>query len=197
MKKKQLLFVFIWVISISLVIGSIHSWHYAEYNISQKSLKLDNIKVAKNHYGVLHFLTPTCSCSEKILSHLLKRGPLKREVGIEKIVLIDDTPENYTQKLKERGFDIDHYSFEEATKKYSESIRGVPLLIIFNDEKEAKYVGGYSDKLITPFTNIDIKKFLTEIKSGRAIASLPVRGCAVSKEYQTILDPLGIKYANK
>ena len=79
-------------------------------------------------------------------------------------------------------------------KDLKDSLKGVPLLVIYDKQKNAKYVGGYSDKVITPLTKINIDPFLNNIRNKREVSSLPVKGCAVSKEYQKILDPFGIKY---
>jgi hypothetical protein len=110
------------------------------------------------------------------------------------IVLIDDKAGAYTKKLHKKGFSVTSTNFTEAKKKYSDSITGVPLLVIYDSNKKTRYAGGYSQQLITPFTKIDIKSFLSKISEGRSVASMPVKGCSVSKDYQKILDPLGLKY---
>lgn len=196
-KKSHICFSLFWVLCISFVIGSIHSWHLVEFTPKKESFQSSDLNIKTDNYGVIHFLTPMCSCSETILKHLLKRGPLPRNIAKETVVIIDDKNGLYTKKLTKLGFQVSQTSFTQAKKKYSDSITGVPLLVIYDKKKATRYAGGYAKQLITPFTKIDIKSFINKISSGRELASLPVKGCSVSKDYQRILDPLGLKYTKE
>lgn len=195
MKKLGGIFLFIWVLGISFVATSLHSWHMADLSPREENLK--QLKVFASDFkehNVLHFLTPKCSCSHNIFDHLLNRGPLETLETSEKVVVIDDDKNEFVSKLKNHGYKVVDLKTKNLSKELSGAIKGVPLLVIYDKNRFARYAGGYADKVITPFTKINIKKFLNEIRSGRSIASMAVKGCAVSKEYQKILDPLGIKY---
>lgn len=172
-----------------------HSWHVIDLkplDFNKKNLS-DSIPTAQS-FGVIHFLTPECSCSEHIFKHLLKRGPINSDGVVETAVIINDNELNFAKKLKSKGFITNSFSSSSINEKFKNSIKGVPLLVIYDSNKISRYVGGYVSKSITPFTEINILPFLKELKEGRTIASKPVIGCAVSKEYQQILDPFGIKY---
>ena len=90
-----------------------------------------------------------------------------------------------------------NFSTQELKSRFSTSIKGVPLLVIYNKEKTTHYIGGYARAAITPLTDINITQFLTTLRQGKKLSSLPVIGCTVSKKYQTLLDPLGLKYTKR
>ena len=105
-KKIQVALVTLWVAGISLIIGSIHSWHYADFSPSPANFSIDGLVEETQNYGVIHFLTPLCSCSEVIFKHLLKRGSISIDKAKESIVVIDDTNLNYEKRLRSKGLDL-------------------------------------------------------------------------------------------
>ncbi|MBC99068.1 MAG: hypothetical protein CME63_15110 [Halobacteriovoraceae bacterium] len=194
-KKIQTAVVGTWILLISLVLGSIHSWHFADYSPKKSSFMdfKDAVEETEN-FGVIHFLTPACSCSTEIFNRLIRRGPLKAEYAKESVVVIDDNQQEFSKNLLKKGFRAQKFSSQEIQKKFNSSIKGVPLLMIYDHTKTIQYIGGYSQNLINPLVQINIMNFIEKIKKGQELESLPVRGCSVSKEYQKILDPLGLKY---
>ena len=112
----------------------------------------------------------------------------------EFVYIIDDNDKDYETLLNKRGYITYSFTSESLKKKFAAEVKGVPLLIIYDKLRTTQYVGGYSDQLITPFTKINVMSFIEDLSKGREVASLPVKGCSVSKEYQKILDPLGLKY---
>ncbi|CBW28075.1 putative membrane protein [Halobacteriovorax marinus SJ] len=198
MKFLKVLLLICWVIGISAIVGVMHSWHLIDLS-PEKSMQLSISQYAKgvNKFGVIHYLSPQCSCSNTIVNHLLKRGPLNPEESKELVVLIDDFQNKTERLLKKRRFSVVSLNSKELSKESDGAIRGVPLLVIYDRNQVTKYVGGYSEKSITPFTQIDIKEYIKTLKEGRGIASKPVVGCAVSKEYKELLDPFGLKYTEK
>ncbi len=196
LKFSQILFIVSWLGLVSYVITLMHSWHYADLSPIDLSTTVVSKwfpKVKERELGVIHFLTPKCSCSQQIFTHLLERAPLAFELAL----VIDDTKDQYSTRLKKKGYLVKSINTKKLDEELASAIKGVPLLVIYDDKKITKYVGGYTDKVITPFTKIDIKQFLNKIKNNRTIASLPVMGCAVSKQYQKLLDPFGLKYQEK
>jgi hypothetical protein len=189
------LFISLWVVGISAVVGVVHSWHFADLSPEKESLSINSFSSNVEKYGVLHFLSPACSCSQTVIDHLLSRGPLSGQESKETIVLIDDHKNIYLSKFFKKKFNVLTLSSDDIKKDYDGSIRGVPLLAIYDSKKTTRYVGGYSEKQITPFSKIDIKSFIDNLDKGRTIASKPVIGCAVSKEFQKLLDPFGLKYS--
>lgn len=188
-----------WVLGLSALIAYQHALHHADLSPAPNaSLALpelsSNPAVA---FGVLHFVTPACSCSNSIIDHLLDRGPLPAQDAQEMVYVIDGGESLWSQRLSEKGFRVQAISTERLEKDYADSLRGVPLLVIFDRTQTVRYAGGYTDQQITPFSKIDVKSFLDNVRDGEALVALPVKGCAVSQKYQKILDPLGLKYAKE
>jgi len=96
------LFTFAFIFSISALVISLHSWHQVEYVVSNKEVFKKLLSKNKDTYGVLHFLTPTCSCSEEIYKHLLEVGPNKKKDVKEIVFLIDDKKKRFFNPLKEK-----------------------------------------------------------------------------------------------
>lgn len=192
MKKFHVFLIASWVIAVSAVITILHSWHYADLGPGKnKQVEFKNLlpKIKEGH-GVAHFITPACSCSQQVYKHLLSRKPLENELAI----IIDDNELEFEKNLKAKGYKVQLIETKKLDAEKADMIKGVPLLVIYDNNLETQYVGGYSDKSITPFTKINIQSFLNNIEKKRKIASMPVIGCAVSKKYQKLLDPLGLKY---
>lgn len=186
------LFVF-WSLSITYAVSVMHSWHQVDLFEAESISRLKESLPIVPTYGAIHFLTPLCSCSQAVFKRLKQRGPLNKIK--ETVFIIDDTERKFTEILKKSGFKTINLSSKKMTKEFRQAVKGVPLLIIYDDKKHVKYAGGYSEKSITPFTKIDIMAIFTKIKKGRKVASMPILGCAINDEYKKILDPLGLKYA--
>lgn len=192
MKKKiGIVLLMFWVGVVSYGVTLMHSWHYADLS-PEKSVALPDDLSAKK--GVLHFITPLCSCSKEIYKHLISKGPLEGSKYNEKVIVVDDKKNEFSTSLRTAGYEVEKVDSAEMMKRYGSDIRGVPLLVIYNDEKVPLYVGGYTNKSITPFTEINYRSFLTKIENKEKIEKLPVIGCAVSDEYKKMLDPFGLKY---
>ncbi len=189
------IFLLSWVVVASYALTLMHSWHYSDLSpkgsISLSELTFQN---SEQNLGVIHFITPMCGCSREVYKHLMKEGPLDNKAYNEKIIIIDDFKDGIANELTKRGFDVFKLSNEEAKKIFDGEVRGVPLLTIYDQTLTTQYVGGYSEKSITPFTKINYRKFLQKIETKKKVKPLPVIGCAVSKEYQKLLDPFGLKY---
>ncbi len=133
-----------------------------------------------------HFFDARCGCSQSIISNLLKRKPFK-EKTVE-IVFYQGNLGKYYKPLLDKGYNLKEMSFEKI------GVTGVPLLVIFNNRKEVQYAGGYSNKSINPLAPPNEISLISKIRKGEDITTMPVIGCSVSKKYQKLLDPLGLKY---
>lgn len=186
---------FAWIVGISGAISQFHAWHQVDLAPENSKIDVSNLFTPTQTYGAVHFLTPMCSCSTVIFDHLLNRRPISSIK--ETVVVIDDNQKDFVSLLKEAGYTVLKTTKEELASKYQNALKGVPLLAIYDSENTIQYLGGYSSKSITPFSKIDITKFISDLENKKAIASYPVKGCSVSKKYQQLLDPLGIKYAKR
>lgn len=81
---------------------------------------------------------------------------------------------------------------DESELEKTYYIDSAPVLIVFNQDNELRYLGGYFKRsaAITPY---DTEIFWKVVKNQK-VNPLPLYGCAVSKKLQEIFDPLGIKY---
>ncbi len=186
------------MIGVSFFITTLHSWHNVSFKFNEPQSRnfIPHLVNEIKEHNVIHFLTPACSCSKVIFDHLLTRAPLSDANHSEKIVLLDDLDFEITRKLQASGYDVTTLRMAELKEDLKSAVMAVPLLLIFDSEKDLRYAGGYSEKIITPFSKIDVLDFLAKIKQGDKLTSYPVKGCAVSKEYQKLLDPMGIKYVS-
>ncbi len=184
-----------WISTVSYGVTMMHSWHNSDLSPRSK-VEIEEVRfgLSTQSYGVIHFITPMCGCSREVFKHLMKEGPLDQKNYNEQVIVIDDFKDGVTKELEERGFNVSRLNTKEAERFFGGEVRGVPLLTIFDRSYKTKYVGGYTEKSITPFTKINYKKFLEKIERNKKVVSLPVIGCAVSKQYQKLLDPFGLKY---
>ncbi|MBC77095.1 MAG: hypothetical protein CME64_13865 [Halobacteriovoraceae bacterium] len=190
-------FAIFWILGVTGFISNLHGVHNVSFKLNEKSvaksLAYFSKKSAKDT-NVVHFLTPSCSCSKVIKEDLLKRTPLSSEIIQEKVVLIDDFDRHFTKALLAKGYNVLNISYESLSTEIPEAVNAVPMLVIHDKKNHLQYAGGYSKNTITPLTKIDIKSLIKKSKSIDH-KEYPVRGCAVSKKYQALLDPMGVKYA--
>ncbi|WP_226664322.1 TlpA family protein disulfide reductase [Microbulbifer aggregans] len=197
MKKLTLsLLVLGWVGAVSLLLGILHSWHQADLRPIKTDIPGLRSLLAQSlsDFNVVHFFTPTCSCSQVVMAQLLERQPLSANGQAEVVVLLDDHGQEAARQLREHGYQVLHLASPESGGEASSLVSAVPLLVVFDGSGDVLYAGGYSDRTITPFSQLDLQEMIVRINSGDMPAPLPVRGCAVSRAYQEILDPLGLKY---
>jgi len=195
MKKIYWVILMFWVTTISAVMTYFHSWHYVDLAPLNKEeiILSDKLPDVKN-YGVVHYLTPGCSCSHHVFKHLNSRFAYSSLLAKESVVVIDDNELDFAAKLSNQNYNVIKTSTNKMSEGFTESIIGVPLLVIYDHNRVVKYVGGYSDSAVTPFTDVDISSYLNKIENGLEVKSNPVIGCSVSKEYQKLLDPFRLKY---
>ncbi|WP_224246134.1 hypothetical protein [Hyalangium gracile] len=135
---------------------------------------------------VLHVLASGCRCSQRVLEHLLLRGP--QPSYAEKVLLIG-RDEGIGERLTARGFGFESISSEELKARYA--IEGAPLMLVLGDEGRLEYSGGYSRRRQGTLEDVAI---LRAVESGGRPGALPLYGCALSRELQREVDPLGLKY---
>jgi hypothetical protein len=163
-----------------------HGQHYANLQ-DTNGLKISTQDLQK--WGIYHFFDTRCACSRNILKNLLKRSALSSSTMHEKIFYYGDLSENLEQ-LRQLGYPVEKVNFKQL------GVTGVPLLVVFDPQKTIRYAGGYSDRAINPLQIPNEKKLIQNIIQQKHTDPYPVIGCAVSKEYQKLLDPLGLKYGS-
>ncbi len=185
--KTKLLYTFIaiWFFGMSYTIAHMHGIHLAvfENKVEKSDFKISEIP---NDFGMIHILTEECGCSQIIAEYLIER---KATPGISESVMFLGDSKTYEQSLSKSGFKI------LKSKNIKSYIEGVPLLIIHNKAGEIKYSGGYAKTMVTPITKIQDLALLEQIKNKTAPENFHIQGCAVAKNLQKELDPLGLKYS--
>src|ERR1700687_5726023 len=138
-------------------------------------------------WSVFHVLAEKCGCSAKVADHLVERGA--KSLYAERVLWIGhDT--GIGTRLAGRGFALETISAGQLKAKYG--IEGAPLMVVVKREGRVTYSGGYSRwKQGVP----EDDQILANLAAGGSAAALPLFGCAISRELQKKLDPLGLKYA--
>lgn len=186
----------IWIVLVSFFISNLHGLHMASFDVDNKSVSQSIAYFSKENSkatNIIHFLTPSCSCSKVIKEDLLQRKPLNSQTIQEKVVLIDDIDRHFSKELNSRGYEVLNIDYKTLSREIPDAINAVPMLAIHDKDRRLQYAGGYSESTITPLTKIDLKKLIS-ISRSKDKRKYKVKGCAVSKKYQALLDPLGVKY---
>jgi hypothetical protein len=190
---------FKWLLAISYIsfmliaISFAHSWHYIDFNNDSKAtpiiteVELSNIQ----GYKIVHVLGEGCGCSEFVSEYLYERG---KKLGLNELVYFIGNEESLKSNLRVKGFDTSFHTFESIRKKKLKT-EGVPYFQIYNTENKLVYSGGYDNKMITKYTKFKDLEILKSLQIYKTTdKSLPVYGCATSKNIQELIDPFQLKY---
>ena len=181
-------FFFFWGSAILLILSLMGSWHYSDF---AKEKKLSNIKVEPStRWKLHHFIGGDCKCSEFIVDYLIKR---KNQLDLDEEIIIFDDVKNFESRLVNAGFNAKGIAYKDYPKENRPI--GFPILLITSPAGETVYEGGYSDKMIGPYTVFnDLNLVKQHRENKREVASLPAYGCYSAQKYRKKLDPLGLKY---
>ncbi len=124
----------------------------------------------RSSWRMLHVVSGSCGCSQKVMDHLLQRGPV---AGVQ-------------EELAKAGFFVSHV--KASAIPADAGLKGVPLLAVASPGRGAVYVGGYGSGGDQDGT------ILRELMAGRKASPLAAIGCAVGLRIQRAADPLRLKY---
>ena len=181
----------LWVLLISIVITLMHSWHLISFELPSfakspsKHQAFDDREM--NQWYVYHILGEGCSCSTLIMNFLTSRKELD---GVNEKILWVGKQDTWKKKAENNGF-----AFELVNYKEKSELAGLPAMLIFDGAKQ-KYTGGYANRFISTTAHIQADEIIKKTMSRNNLASLPIRGCALSKRLQDYIDPLNIKYGS-
>lgn len=145
---------------------------------------------APGHWRVLHFLSPSCACSQRVLAHLAQRGLLRN--ASEEILLVqgpepaDPDDASNQQRVLRAGFPLHRINSE--TIPPAVGLVGVPLLLVVAPNGTIAYRGGYG-----PHGDQDTL-ILSRLQAGESQSNLPLLGCAISQHLRARVDPFHLKY---
>lgn len=192
----RLLMLPLWAASLCAIVSTLMASHWAtlphpetgsqlptESETVGEDLNEDNGRIRLTY----HFLYSGCRCSQRVIEHLLKRGPI--ENASEQIVLVGSDAELESRILNAR-YRLVVISEAELKERYD--VEAAPLMVIADMQGKIRYSGGYSSrKQSLDYQDVAI---IAKAIKGDEVEGLPVYGCAVSTRLQKIVDPLGIKY---
>lgn len=187
----------VWAAALSVVIASLMVGHWVslphpdlgeQLTVPTKFLgSTTEDSGATGQLIAYHFLYGECPCSQRILHRLLKRPSLD---GIsEKIVLIGENAE-VVENARNMGYQLDVVTPMELSSRYG--VQSAPLMVVTDPDSKILYSGGYTTRKQGPA--IQDESILLSLMEGRIANDLPVYGCAVSRELQTLVDPFRLKY---
>jgi hypothetical protein len=137
----------------------------------------------------VHVLYAQCRCSRRILDHL---GSSKRPSGIrEKLLVVGqlDAIEPALRRIRGRGFEVVRTTATELRDQFH--VASAPLLLVLSPDGRAVYSGGYTERKQGPTPRDG--EIIARLMENQPTQELPLFGCAVSKELQSLLDPIGIR----
>lgn len=137
-------------------------------------------------WTVVHGLASKCPCSNRVMEHLLSRGPFP---GVHEQVPVVDATEVQLTALRARGFDVESVTSAQMEQRYG--LTGAPVLVVRRPDSSLAYVGGHS---ATQSQESDDEHVLAALIAGTEVQPYPLFGCAVGKRLQRELDPLSLKY---
>lgn len=142
---------------------------------------------SEQQMNVQHFLSQKCSCSQKLIKHLLNRKALA-EIS-ETVHLIHPNIQTISQ-LQQAGFKVEPITEEDSVKKYN--LQALPLLVIQNQNK-ILYQGGYARDQQHTQAYEDLK-IITELQQQKKVSEFAVLGCANGSLRKKMTDIIGVKY---
>jgi hypothetical protein len=151
--------------------------------------------VTQGRWSAHHVLYQSCGCSQRVLAHLLERQA--RPDLTETIVYVRDPGASNATELaalraqaRRAGFGFEPSTPAELEQRYA--VESAPFLLVGDRSGEVRYAGGYTVR--SGSNQIEDTDIIDKLEAGRAMAALPVFGCAVSSRVQQAIDPLGLKY---
>ncbi len=141
-------------------------------------------------WRMLHVLSASCGCSQRVMRHLLTRRPFPDVT--EQVLLVDGEgadPQASSElivRLGEQGFGVTRIAAKNIPA--GTGLRGVPLLVVASPEDKIAYLGGYGSR------GDEDGAVLRKVRAGAKVEALPVLGCAVGSRIQRQADPFGLKY---
>ncbi len=137
---------------------------------------------------LIHVLSASCACSQRVAHHLIERGPLLQ--AQERILLVGQDPE-LSRELRTAGYDVRSANGDVLAHRYG--LYGAPWLLVVSPPKRVAYQGGYARDIQAASGMQDVH-ILHTLQEGRSAAALPVFGCAIGTHLQKRMDPLSLKY---
>jgi len=192
---RALLLVVFWSWVPSLVIPGVYflAWHTLTLPAPDRgsvtaAVELHRRLEDRGRWSVLHVLYSGCGCSARVLERLAGRRPIE---GVpETILFVDGAPGELAEQAHAAGFRLESLTRDDLVQRYH--LEAAPLLVIADGDGAIRYLGGYTERKQSP--EIQDVAILERLRRGEEVSALPLFGCAVSRDLQSKLDPLKLKY---
>jgi hypothetical protein len=138
----------------------------------------------------VHVVYEQCSCTDRLLAHLLRRG---RWRGVEEAIVFvgERAVDDRSSAAARAGFAFTHVTPAQLERRFG--LQAAPVLLAFDASARLVYAGGYFDHP-SALTALD-ERIHAQLATGALPQALPVFGCAVSAALRKSVDPLGIVYS--
>ena len=136
----------------------------------------------------VHVIAADCSCTDSLVTHLFDTGAATQREELILYVGVDPERAQLARAAGYRFLEIQHSDL------VSMGLEAAPVLAIFSDQGDARYLGGYYDHPAAVFPKDTWVE--SELMTGVDPEPLPIYGCAVSSRLRGMLDPLGIVYGS-
>jgi hypothetical protein len=178
-----------WAGAVVLAGGALMSFHQPFVTPGERILGLGRV-VDGGGWRMLHVVSGSCGCSQKVMRHLLERGPMP---GVQEEVVVVDGGEPYLDGsaglmagLAQAGFAVSHLAAAEVPA--DAGLHGVPLLVVAKPGRSVVYVGGYGAG------GDQDGAIVRALRADQKATPLAVVGCAVGARVRREADPLHLKY---
>ena len=185
----RMVLIALWFVAV-IVAGAVLTSQHQPIQVSPEVLPTLFGPATPGYWRVIHVLSGSCGCSQRIMAHLARRHRLPDFA--EEVVLIDDgtpyLPETnpLLHRLEADQFHVRHLRPEDLPR--GTSLYGVPLLLVASPSGQMRYAGGYGP------SGSD-EELLSNLRSGQRRAPFPVLGCVVGRALQRKADPFQLKYS--
>jgi hypothetical protein len=124
---------------------------------------------------VLHVVSEDCTCSRRVLDHLL--ASTRPWDVVERIVLVSDrasADSEWGPAIRDHGFDFDVVAPEELFARYRIDV--APVMAVIDPHDQVRYVGGYSRCAHGELRDAPV---INAVRRGETVEPLPTFGCAI------------------
>jgi len=176
-------FLVLWGAGSTLAIGSLMVNHtVALPEPTDAELLIASARRAVGPTGRLHIVPGNCSCTDRLVEHLLERRAYDTEV----VAMVGPSPGRLEQ-LRGAGYEVVSVAPDQVREQLG--VVAAPIWVDLHLE-EVRYAGGYFARPAAAHPLLI--DYLRRLDRGDRVPPLPIYGCAVDATLAQQLDPLGL-----
>jgi hypothetical protein len=187
---------FVWVALLFVTSTSLtaaHLFTLPKPDVSDRVTKhaLDSLRSSseRDSWLAVHVMYAQCRCSRRILEHLASSP---RPHGAREKLLLVGSREDLAptlERIAARGIALHPTTAEDLRDRFH--VASAPLLLVLSPAGTISYSGGYTEHKQGPKPRD--AQIIAQLMQAQEPVVLPLFGCAVSKELQALLDPIGLR----